>query len=168
MRYVSFLFGCVFGVIFFALVTLRVLWAIDANRNCVGHLGRAANSNTIEIAKAEMQTAVNYCREQRWTTGYTSVLFNTPDEDVEFWYKNLEASLDELNSVPPNANQLYKSNLLMKLRDTLTDNGSKGTEIIYPTGISIYPYNELFFWSFVLSAIFSLGCLFFAIAAEDW
>lgn len=51
----------------------------------------------------------------------------------------------------PNATQLERSNLLMKLRETLLDQGENGKIVVtFPEGISIYPNNI---------AMFLFGCL---------
>ena len=36
--------------------------------------------------------------------------------------------------------------LLMKIRETLVDTDEYGAEPTVPDGISIYPYNQLYFW----------------------
>ena len=43
--------------------------------------------------------------------------------------------------------QFEKTNVLMKLRETLTDNGESGTKLTYPTGLMFYPNNLL--WGIV-------------------
>lgn len=113
-------------------------------KHCDAYLKTAADANTIELAKKQLSKAVEYCETNRLTSGYTSIFFDTPDEDIEFWYSNLKASLNELNSVPENATQLEKSNVLMKLRETLLDTTSDGTEVTCPDGISIYPNNTAY------------------------
>ncbi len=36
------------------------------------------------------------------TSGYTSILWQTPDEDIGFWYTNLKASQQELQNLQSN------------------------------------------------------------------
>jgi hypothetical protein len=55
-------------------------------------------------------------------------------------YKNIKACQFELEA-NKNASSLEKSNVLMKVRESLTDNGEKGTELTIPAGISRYPDN---------------------------
>lgn len=136
---------------------VRIYKGINYNIECSGHLKRAADANTIDLAKKEMETALKYIESQNMTTGYTSVLYRTPDEDVSFWYQNLAASFTELKTVLDKATQLEKSNLLMKLRETLLDQGENSQNVTAPDGISIFPNNtEYAVWgwiSFVLSII---------------
>ncbi len=134
---------------------------ITFNQNCKGHLKLAADANTVELAKQELAIAVKYCEDQGLTQGYTSIMYRTPDEDVKFWYTNLKASLNELNAVSADATQLEKSNVLMKLRETLLDNRNDGTSVTYPEGISIYPNNMAYcIWaliSFIVAVIAGIG-----------
>ena len=83
---------------------------------------RASNANTIETAIEELNSSIGYLEENKLTTGYTSVFYRTPDEDISFFYKNLVDSRDELMKVDSTTTQLERTNLLMKLRETLTHN----------------------------------------------
>lgn len=129
------------------------------NMEIGGHLKRAANSNTVELAKQEINFALENIKKNELTDGNTGVLFKTPSKDVGFWYTNIQASYDELNEVGESATQLEKTNLLMKLRETLTDEEG----LIKPKGIAIFPYNALFlFWGWfgwIGSIVFGLWAL---------
>ena len=95
------------------------------------------------MAVKELDAAIQYAEANGYTTGYTSVIYRTPDEDVEYWYNNLYASRQELVNLPDSASTLEKTNTLMKLRETLTDTGENGTKVIYPIGLQFYPHNFL-------------------------
>ena len=99
--------------------------AIRFKQNCGGHLKRAADANTVDIAKSELKIALDYMEANNLTSGYTSVIYETPDEDVAFWYNNIKQSYNELNSLPDSSSSLEKSNMLIKLRETLLDHGDK-------------------------------------------
>lgn len=130
-------------------------------QNCSGFLKQTADANTIDLAKEKLSFAINYAKNRGLTSGYTSIFIKTPDEDVGFWFKNLTASLDELNNISPDATQLEKTNVLMKLRETLLDNGEKGTVITQPQGISKHPLNRFFFWiQILLWGLCGFGCIF--------
>ena len=116
---------------------------IDFKQNCSGRLERAANANTVELAVKELDAAIQYAEAKGFTTGYTSVIYRTPDEDVGYWYNNLYASRQELVNLPDSTSTLEKTNTLMKLRETLTDTGENGTKVIYPIGLQFYPHNFL-------------------------
>ena len=120
---------------------------IDFKQNCSGRLERAANANTVDLAVKELNTAIQYAETKGYTTGYTSVIYKTPDEDVEYWYNNLCASRQELLNLPDSTSTLEKTNTLMKLREPLTDTGEHGSYVIYPEGLQFYPHN--FLWGIV-------------------
>ena len=137
-----------FAIILLAILTLAGTGAviykrIDFKQNCSGRLERAANANTIELAVKELDAVIQYAEAKGYTTGYTSVIYQTPNEDVEYWYNNLCASRQELLNLSDSTSTLEKTNTLMKLRETLTDTGEKGTRVIYPTGLQFYPHNFL-------------------------
>jgi hypothetical protein len=137
---------------FLAWGATRAIKDIEFNRNCGGYLERAANANTVEIAEKELNTAINYLENKGLKSGYTSIFWTSPDEDIGYWYENLKASLNELREVDANASKLERSNILIKLRETLIDNGSKRSSLTVPPGISIYPNNMLFFWWGLITA----------------
>ena len=137
-----------FTIIFLSILMLvsagTVIYKrIDFKQNCSGRLERAANANTVELAVNELDASIRYAEAKNYTTGYTSVIYKTPDEDVAYWYNNLCASRQELLNLSDSTSTLEKTNTLMKLRETLTDTGENGTRVIYPTGLQFYPHNFL-------------------------
>jgi len=137
-----------FTTLFILYIIVSIVFAILFQIGCTDRLKRAADSNTIELAKEELTAAISYLEEMNftkgYTKGYTSVLYKTPDEDIGFWYKNLNSSLNELKNVNPEASQLEKSNILLKLRETILDNSPNGISVTSPAGISKYPFNTFF------------------------
>jgi hypothetical protein len=133
-----------FVLSFLVWIGLRVIVSIEFNHECGGHLKRAADASTIEMAKTELETSLKYLEANNLTKGYTSVIYNTPNEDIRFWYQNLKASFTELEKVSPEASQLEKTNILMKLRETLLDTSENGVKVTIPQGIAIFPFNMLF------------------------
>lgn len=123
------------------LLTVVIVKSIQFDRNCGGNLKRAADANTIDIAKKELKTALDYIEKNNLTSGYTSAVYETPDEDLAFWYNNLKTSYAELDSLKLDAQPMEKSNMLMKLRETLIDHGKDGDDVTVPDGISRYPNN---------------------------
>ena len=130
----------------------RIVASVHAEQDYIGYLKRAADANSVEMAKVELTRAVTELERQRLTNGYTSILYRTPSEDIGFWYTNLKTSLKELQDLPPNSSSLEKSNMLIKLRETLLDGGKDGENITCPDGISVYPLNT----AIALWAIISL------------
>jgi hypothetical protein len=81
--------------------------------------------------------------ENKLTEGYTSVWYDTQEDDISFWYNNLKSAESELNTIGANASQLEKSNVLIKLRETLLDQDKNGEHVTVPNGISRYPHNGI-------------------------
>jgi len=115
---------------------------IILKRGCTGRLKRAADANTIDVAKAELGAALDYIKRNRLDHGHTSVLYTMPDEDVGFWAMNLRTALKDLESVPATATLLERSNVLMKLRETiLDDRRESGVSVTVPPGLPWFPNN---------------------------
>ena len=126
---------------------VRIYKGYSFDINCKSHLKRAADANTVETAKKELNISLVYMEKNNLTSGIVSIILKQPKNDIGFWYENIKASRDELNNISPETSQLEKTNVLMKLRETLLDNG-ESTTVTCPDGISIYPMNVLyFFWA---------------------
>jgi len=142
--------GCLVSILItFVALAIGGLWIyqrIQFKQNCTGYLKQSADANTVEVASERLGKALEYIEYKGWTDGYTSVLYKTEDENVGFWYRNLKDSKKELDEARGKS-QFEKTNVLMKLRETLTDNGESGTKLTYPTGLMFYPNNLL--WGIV-------------------
>lgn len=160
--------GWIMVMAFLAWGGTRVVSLIRFDQNCEGYLKRAADANTVKLAEENLSIAVDYASVHDLNEGYTSLLWRTPDEDVGFWFDNLSSSLEELRSVSPNASQLERSNLLIKLRETLLDHSSnKGDSVTTPSGIEVFPNNKGFALWGLLSFVFAALFLTIGYAQED-
>ncbi|MEL6660196.1 MAG: hypothetical protein AAFY48_02670 [Bacteroidota bacterium] len=131
----------------------RVAKKIQFKQNVSGYLKRAADANTIELAEQELTKAITYLEANNLTSGYTSVLWQTPDEDIDYWYRNLKASQLELQTLESES-ALEKTNVLIKLRETLVDVG-ESTKVTVPDGLSVYPNNKL--WAILMLIALATG-----------
>lgn len=138
----------------------RTIKAISFDQNCGQYLKRSADANSIEMAKEELGIAISYAESHGLTEGTVSIFLHQPKNDIGYWYRNMKEAYKELEEVPEDTSRMEKTNILMKLRETLTDEGESGVEVTIPDGISIYPYNVSYFWwsivSFVAMCIFGL------------
>jgi len=156
-------------ILAFFCMTLWIGWSIwrafqsyNFEVACGGHLKRAADANNVELAKQELEVALKYMNEHNLTKGNTAVMFPTPATDVEFWHNNLSDSLKDLKNVSSDATPLEKSNLLMKLRETLIDHGEKGDHVTVPASIDVFPNVAAQFW---FSQLTGYGAIFFGLLA---
>lgn len=126
---------------------------IEFQQNCGGYLKQAADASSIELALERLNKAISYAENSGLTEGYTSILWKTENDNVSFWYDNLKTCQQELEEAL-GASQLEKTNVLMKVRESLTDDkGEKGTQITIPNGISRYPHNFLYAIGNIVSCI---------------
>ena len=139
MKYLSTLFAAIWVAATIWFTSMR----IEFNQNCLGYLNQAADANTVELALDRLGKALDYVEEKGWTDGYTSILWKTEDENIGFWYSNLKASQQELIEAL-GSSQLEQTNVLMKLRETLTEPTDSGIAITYPSGLWKYPNNALY------------------------
>lgn len=148
--------------------TICIVKYVQFDQECGGYLKQAADANTPELALERLNKALDYIEANNLTTGYTSVLWRTEDENIEFWYTNLKATQKELEACM-DKEQLEKTNVLMKVRETLTDEGEKGTDLTIPSGISRYPSNTLFcilMWLSIALMIFDV--IFFFLSLDRY
>jgi len=147
--------------------TLRTVNDISFNKNCEGYLKRAADANTVSQAKTELERAIKYMEENGLTHGYTSLVYKTPDEDVEFWYNNIKSAKTELEKVTDKTTPLERTNMLMKLRETLLDGEGGKNSVTVPPGISLYPNNVIYFLGGLLSLFALVGsCVLWYLATK--
>jgi len=145
----------VIAVIFLGACAVK---RIHFRQDCSGYLKQAADANTPELALDRLNRAVDYVEAHGLTTGYTSVLWRTEDQNVEFWYINLKACQSELEGCL-DGTQLEKSNVLMKVRESLTDDGEHGTQLTIPRGIVFYPDNAFYLFAQWICWIILLAAL---------
>jgi hypothetical protein len=149
------------GLILVSLIIcgIRISKGIELKQNITGYLKRAADANTIALANEELTKSLNYLESNNLTNGYTSILWKTPDEDIDFWYRNLKASQNELQNLKSES-ALEKTNVLIKLRETLLDSGEK-SKVTVPDGLAVYPNNKL--WAFLMLIAILTGFIGFMI-----
>jgi len=141
-------------LVFCVWATVRIVKTVQFGLNCEAYLQRAANANTVDMAKEELVKAIEYIEQNNLTEGIVSIFLKNPANDMGFWYRNIKSAHDELVNLPADSSPLEKTNVLMKLRESLTSNDSNGsTNVIVPEGITVYPNNVMYFWWGMLSCI---------------
>ncbi|MDP5169952.1 MAG: hypothetical protein NWR72_06880 [Bacteroidia bacterium] len=126
----------------------RIYESAIFKQQVTGYLKHAADANTIELANEELTKALVYLEQHNLTSGHTSILWETPDDDIGFWYRNLKASQTELQTLQ-SSSALERTNVLLKLRETIMDGGEK-SKVTVPKGISVHPDNPL--WAALMLA----------------
>ena len=139
---------------FLTWAVVRIVKAVDFNINCEQYIKRAVEASTVDRAMEELEKAIQYAEEHELTEGIVSIFLKQPANDVGFWYNNMVDAHRELSNLPKDASSLEKTNVLMKLRESLSDESKSGAKVNVPSGISIYPANKAYFWWGLLSFIF--------------
>lgn len=153
----KFLLTCCLFLPFIFTVTADVILGIKFDVNVEGYLKRAADANTIEVAEQQLYIVLSNIEVRNLTKGSTGVLWDSPQTDIGFWYQNLKQSREELMNLPSNSSSLEKSNMLIKLRETILDHhGTNGDQVTSPYNIDCYPYNTLFVFAYVFSIILGI------------
>lgn len=148
--------------------TIYVVKSIQFDQQCGGFLKQASDANSVELAEKQLSIAIDYIEEKGLTSGYTSVIYKTEDENIGFWYENLKTCQKELAETKSNST-LENTNVLMKLRESLTDDSRDGTELTIPSGIFIYPNNATFMLANSISVVlFLISLLLFALIWTEY
>lgn len=146
-------FAIIATLVFGAWAIVRIVKWVQFDTECTQYLKRAADANNVETAKEELAKAISYAEKHDLTEGVVSIFLHQPKNDVGYWYKNMTEAYVELDNLPEDVTSLEKTNVLMKLRETLTDEEESGVSVTIPDGIEIYPSNLLYFLWGVCSAI---------------
>ena len=117
--------------------TICIVKGVQFDQNCKGYLQQAADANSPELALDRLNKAIEYIEDHNLTSGYTSMFYKTEDENIGFWYKNIIECREDIKDCLQSS-QLEKTNVLMKVRESLTDTG-----VTVPLGIYLYPYNRM-------------------------
>ena len=127
------------------------------DNGCAGHLYRASIASSTEVAAAELDTALEWAEAHDLTHGTTAIFYPSPGQDIGFWYQNLRGARDNLRQVSKSASPLERSNVLLKLRESLG---------AMPSEICDYPHTlAIIVWNFS-GLLLALGCLIAGIADD--
>lgn len=140
-------------VIFFSSLGYGIYKDIQFDIQCKGYLELAANANSIELAKSNLDKAIQYIEKNQLTSGNSAIFIKSPSNNITFWYANLKACQKEIWELSVRGGTtLEQTNLLMKLRESLLNN----EVVIVPKFLSMYPYQKVTILMLYISAIFGI------------
>lgn len=142
------------------LISFGIYREVDYSRHVQGYLKRAADANTVPLAEKQLSIALKEMEQRGLTSGSTHILYSTPDTDVEFWYSNIKAAHSELLAIGPESSQLEQTNILMKLRESLLDEGGKSVKVTDPENISLFPNQKFLFYCLLFSLVLFMIAFF--------
>lgn len=116
---------------------IAIFNAIQMDANCISYFSMAADANSVDLAEKHLTTGIEYLEKHNLTSGHTNFIIYKPTNDIGFWYDNLKSAQAQLQQLKAKEDltELEESNALMKLRETLLDEGS----VTHPSMISFYP-----------------------------
>jgi hypothetical protein len=155
-----FLFSLLLTAPFFTWAITRIAKAQRFDDNCVYHLGEAMKStSSADYSKSEMERAVKYIEDRNLTSGFTSIVGNQPDENLSLWYYDIrgkQAYIDHLHDLPSDV----RKDQIADHAEYVNAFNMHRKDVDIPNGISIYPYNTLFFvWSMISIVMLLFGII---------
>ena len=140
-------------VLFVSCLGYGTYKAIVFDTQCKEYLSLAANANSIELARTNLDKAIQYIEQNQLTSGNTAFFIKGPSTDLTSWYANLKACQKEVWAMDvKKGTVLEETNLLMKLRESLLNN----EVVIVPEFLSMYPYQKVTILMLYISAIFGI------------
>lgn len=133
----SIVYSTLIGLIVLSLLTVPIACVyrlLPFEQGCRGHVDNAVKANSTALAVEELTIAISYAENHGLTSGNTSLIWETPDNDIRFWYLNLKALRTSLQQNDDGVQQ----NILTKLSTSLK-------EIKYPEDIELYPNRGIWF-----------------------
>ena len=155
----------VFILIPIIVYTCSIIKCINMDVNCISYLELAADANSVDLAEKHLTTAINYLETNNLTSGHTGIIIKNPRNDIGIWYDNLKSAQEQLQELKEKEDltDLEESNALMKLRETLLNEGY----VTHPSMISFVPNHVAWFWWMCLVWILWFLALIFGIAAYE-
>lgn len=158
---------------------------IRIEQNLTGKLKQAADSNGIPLAQEKLGEVIKWMEDNGYTGGSSHVWIKTPPHDIKFFYDNLVSAKEDLDNFPPpppsmpsmgesnsqaqSNYDLAESNQLMKLRETLVDEGGDGgPEVTCPPNMAVYPNQMLWWWLIPVGIVWVLSVAGFGYWKWDW
>ncbi|MFH0873547.1 MAG: hypothetical protein V1846_01755 [Candidatus Komeilibacteria bacterium] len=122
----------------------------DYKTGCQDYLKLAADAPSVEMAEEFLTKAVSYADAHGLTAGNSAYFWQTPSNDVGIWYRKMKRALKTASEIIERSQsgsgsltQLEKDNALIKIRQTLIDEGQSVT-VTEPQHITVFPLQWLF------------------------
>jgi len=159
-----------------ALVAMGVggcVKAVQFQGQCEDYLKLAGDAPTVDKAVGYLRPALDYLERNDMTRGNCAFFFRNPSSDMGLWYGNIKGAYDEAQALlerqaknPTSVTSVDRSNLLIKIREVVIDNGSEGhTVVTSPGNAWLYPFQWLWVigWAvFVLLGLCTAGANYMA------
>jgi len=122
----------------------RLVAKFQAQSAYLGYLKNASQTDSIPLIKIELKKAMVEIERRGLTSGYTSIIWTTPNDNIGLWYKNLMLLLNQLYYFPDNSSAKEKSKMLMKIKEILIDESKDEKDNLYfPEKVYLFPHNKI-------------------------
>ena len=168
MKKILFIFLAVicFASPFFTWIP-SIVKSVRFSANCGDYLELAADANSIDIAEKQLTKAIDYLEANNLTSGHTKIFVYYPKNDIGMWYGNLKSAQTQLRDMleKEEITELEESNMLMKLRETILNDGG---DLTHPAGISMHQnYAVMLFLNCTLWLLWIVGIIFCLLASDE-
>lgn len=137
-----------------SICCVRSIKSSNFDNNCTYHVKQALKNPSYESSYdlknsiSEMDTAIQYLKDNKLTNGFTSIIDYTDNDDIGSYYNDLLDRDNYLHSLSDTSiEELDKYKKYVKQRNLEYET------IHYPEGISVYPHNVLYC---ILTIIFTI------------
>ena len=149
------------GLFFTALACIPIVKGIVFNRDCGAYLERASQAPTPDIARVSLDKALAYLNENHMTEGNTYIIIPSPNDTLEWLYSRVSQARKVLDEITVKSTPLEVSNVMIRMKDSISEQGESGEHVILPVHVALWPYQ--LFWIVVSSVMSLLAITFFLI-----
>lgn len=133
---------------FFSWAITRIIKKEIFDNNFTYHINQSMSGTDPSKSYEEFVSALLYLQSHNLTSGYTTIVIRSPSEDISIFYDGIFKKFQysqKLASLPPEEIKQYQEYVVNKNLAT--------TQIKEPEGISIYPYNGIYFVWMLISIL---------------
>lgn len=152
---------------FFGWAITRIVKNQEFDNNATYYIDGASKAKDIKSACEQINIANDYLVNNGLTSGYTSIISRTPDEDLFVFYQDIDKKMKYFCLTKDYTDESY----IILYQKYVDMREMKPHDISVPPGISIYPYNLLYliwmFVSIVMAIISIIGIVTFIDEKSD-
>lgn len=140
---------------FFAFAITRIVKSTQFDDNCTYHIDQALQSDDPKYSVAQADQAIQYMKDHKLTSGYTTIAGKSADEDVGLWYQAIMEKDNYLHTL-----QEASPDDLKKFQEYAAKRNLAAESTRVPGGISVFPHNVAFFvWELISLALAVAGVI---------
>ena len=153
------------------VVSMGCFSQITFKSNIEDNLKLAGDAPNVERANVFLIKALNAMEARGLTRGNSAIIFHMPTQDIGIWYEQIKGAQQTTAKIIKQEQaglpvpQLERDNALMKIRETVMDQGKEGVVVTAPDNAWLYPFQLIFYSLICLTLLF--GVIAALIVAAD-